>query len=189
MGKPFTTTAAMLGLGVLLTLGTTFAAQQKGARLSAADRQFVTKAAQGGMAEVELGNLAVKKASSQSVKDFGQRMVDDHTKANDQLKQVAANEGITLPTSLDSKDKKTMAHLSKLSGTAFDKAYMSDMVKDHKKDVADFQREAKTGQDSEVKGFAAKTLPTLQEHLQMAMNITSGKNQSPAFHRANGMTH
>src|SRR5436190_5687346 len=120
------------------------AAQEKGAAKSAgsADQRFVMEAAQGGMAEVELGQLAAQKAASDDVKKFGQRMVDDHTKANDQLKQVASQKSITLPTDIGAKNKAVKDHLEKLSGAAFDKAYMTHMVQDHKKDVAEFQKEA-----------------------------------------------
>jgi len=144
-------------------------AQQNTAnRMTSADNSFVTKAAQGGMAEVQLGNLAQQKASNPQVKEFGQRMVTDHTKANDELKSLVASKGITLPTSLDSKDQATMDRLSKLNGAAFDRAYMEDMVKDHKEDVSEFKREADHGSDPDVKAFASKTLPVLQEHLQLA---------------------
>ena len=121
-------------------------------------------AAQGGMAEVELGKLATEKASSDDVKKFGQRMVDDHTKAGDQLKQVASTQGITLPQGLSAKDKLTKEHLSKLSGEQFDKAYMADMVKDHTQDVADFQRESQSGSDPAVKDFASQTLPSALQY-------------------------
>ena len=137
-------------------------------KLSSADQQFVTKAAQGGMAEVELGQLAAQKAQNPQVKQFGQKMVDDHTKANDQLKQVASQEGVTLPTGLDAKDQALKDRLSKLSGDQFDRVYMQHMVQDHKKDIADFQKEANNGKDQQVKQFAQQTLPTLKEHLQMA---------------------
>src|ERR1041385_7579353 len=110
-------------------------------QLSAADQTFVKKAAQGGMAEVELGKLATQKASSEDVKKFGQRMVDDHTKANDQLKQIAGNKGIDVPSQLSAKDKATKDRLSKLSGKSFDRAYMADMVRDHTMDVGEFQKE------------------------------------------------
>ncbi len=133
-----------------------------------ADQQFMMKAAQGGMAEVELGRLAKDHASNQAVKDFGQQMVDDHSKANDELKDLASRKSVTLPTDVNAKDKATMDRLSKMNGAAFDRAYMRDMVMDHKKDVAEFQKEANSGMDPDVKSWAAKTLPTLQHHLQMA---------------------
>lgn len=135
------------------------------------DTAFVTKAVQGGLAEVELGQLAVQKASSEEVKKFGQRMVDDHTKANEQLKQVAAQEHIDLPQEPTAKDKAVKARLEKLSGARFDKAYMRSMVKDHQKDVAEFERESKMAQDAAVKSFAEQTLPTLKDHLQEAQRI------------------
>jgi putative membrane protein len=135
-----------------------------------ADQHFMMKAAQGGMAEVQLGKLATQNASSQAVKDFGQKMVDDHSKANDELKGLAARKNVTLPTSLDPQDQATMDRLSKLNGPAFDRAYMRDMVVDHKKDIADFRKEANSGADSDVKTWASNTLPTLQQHLQMAQS-------------------
>jgi len=136
--------------------------------MSAGDSHFAMKAAAGGMAEVKLGELALRNASSQDVKTFGQRMVDDHTKANDNLKQIASKDNINLPTSIDAKDQATYDRLSKLHGAAFDKAYMQDMVKDHKTDVAEFQKEANSGKNPDIKGFASDTLPTLQQHLSLA---------------------
>ncbi len=135
------------------------------------DTTFVQKAAEGGLAEVEFGQLAVQKASSEDVKKFGQRMVDDHTKANEQLKQLATQEHRDLPEKLAAKDKMTKARLEKLSGAQFDKAYMRDMVKDHQKDVAEFQRESRMAKDPAVKSFAEQTLPTLKEHLKEAEKI------------------
>lgn len=150
------------------------------------DKTFVKKAAEGGLAEVELGQLATQKASSDDVKKFGQRMVDDHSKANDQLKQVAAQEHIDLPTEPSAKDKATKARLEKLSGEQFDHAYMRDMVKDHRTDVTEFAHEAKMGKDPAVKSFAESTLPTLREHLKSAEKIaptqqkTSAKAERPS---------
>ena len=128
------------------------------------------KAAVGGMAEVELGKLAQQNGSNDQVKQFGSRMVDDHSKANDELKQIASSKGITLPTDLDAKHKSVVAKMQKLTGAQFDRAYMDDMVKDHKEDVADFKKESTGGKDSDIKSFAAKTLPTLQDHLKMAQS-------------------
>ncbi len=139
--------------------------------LSAADKKFVREAAQGGLAEVELGKLATEKASNDEVKKFGQHMVDDHTKAGDELKEVASSKGIQIAQQLSAKDKLTKERLSKLSGEQFDKAYMADMVKDHTQDVADFERESRSGVNPDVKDFAAKTLPTLKDHLRQAREI------------------
>jgi putative membrane protein len=141
------------------------------AKLAPADRQFIKKAAQGGLAEVQLGQLATEKADSPDVKQFGQKMVDDHGKANDQLKQVASNKGVTIPDKLSAKDAATKARLEKLSGKAFDRAYMRDMVMDHTKDVSEFRTESKSAKDPDVKNFASETLPTLKDHLKQAKSI------------------
>jgi putative membrane protein len=149
--------------------------------VSPADKKFVREAAQRGLAEVELGKLATEKASSEEVKKFGQRMMDDHSKAGEQLKDIASGKGIHVPDKLSAKDQLTKDRLSKLSGAEFDKAYMTDMVKDHTQDVADFKRESNSGRDPEVKNLAAKTHPTLKDHLRQAKEI------APASHSANGM--
>ena len=135
---------------------------------SSGDHHFVMEAAQGGMAEVELGKIATDKAASPDVKKFAQRMVDDHGKANDELKTLAQNKNIMLPTAIDAKQKAKIDKLSKMSGEAFDRAYMKDMLADHRKDVAAFRTESKSGKDADVKAWAAKTLPTLEEHLKQA---------------------
>ncbi len=144
-----------------------------GSTAKSADSKFVMDAAKGGMAEVEMGKMAADKATNPDVKQFGQKMVDDHSKANDELKQVASAKGITLPSAVDPAQKAAMDKMAKLSGDAFDKAYVADMVKDHKKDVAEFQKEANGGKDPEVKAFASKTLPTLQEHLKMIQELNA----------------
>jgi len=138
------------------------------AKLAHGDRKFMEEAAQHGMAEVQLGQLAAQKAQSEEVKRFGQRMVDDHGKANDQLKQLASSKGVDLPTDIDRAHRRDHDKLSKLSGADFDREYMKNMVSDHKKDVKDFQKEAKGAKDADVKSFASSTLPTLEQHLQMA---------------------
>jgi len=145
----------------------------KAGHLSTADHKFATDAAEGGMAEVQLGQLAVSKATNADVKNFAQKMVDDHSKANDQLKAAAAGENITLPTSIGAKNQATYDRLNKLSGAAFDKAYVQDMVRDHEMDVKEFERESQSGNDSALKNFASQTLPTLQEHLRMIKDIES----------------
>jgi putative membrane protein len=140
-------------------------------RRNVVDEAFARKAAQGGMAEVRLGELAEEKASADVVKRFGKRMVEDHTKANDELKQAASKEGITLPTDLDPKDQATYDSLAKLSGGAFDRAYARDMVRDHQQDITEFRKEANTGKRDTIKTFAAEALPTLQDHLKEARQI------------------
>ncbi|HEX5123916.1 MAG TPA: DUF4142 domain-containing protein [Rhodanobacteraceae bacterium] len=138
---------------------------------ASADSDFVMKAAQGGTEEVELGQLAATQAGSADVKQFGQRMVTDHSTANDELKTVAAKSGATVPADLSKKQQSDKAKLSKLNGAEFDKAYMKMMVSDHKEDIAEFEKEAKSGKDPDVKAFASKTLPTLKEHLQLAEQV------------------
>jgi putative membrane protein len=141
--------------------------------MKSADTHFAIKAAQGGMAEVKLGQLAADKASSPDVKAFGQQMVDDHTKANDQLKSIAQGEGITLPGDVNQKQQATYDRLSKLSGADFDKQYVKSMVMDHEEDVKDFRKEANSGKDEKIKSFASQTLPTLQGHLDKIKGIQS----------------
>jgi putative membrane protein len=142
------------------------------------DENFVQKAAMGGMAEVELGRIATEKAGSDEVKKFGQRMVDDHGKASEELKTLAQNKHITLATTLDPHHKAMQDRLAKLSGPAFDRAYMQAMLVDHKKDLNEFRMEAKSGQDPDIKGWAAKTLPTLEEHLKLAQNANQAVGTS-----------
>jgi len=137
------------------------------------DTHFVKEAADGGLAEVELGKLAADKASSDAVKQFGQKMVDDHSKANDQLKQLASQKQIDLPQEPSAKHKAMMARLQKLSGADFDKAYVSEMLKDHQHDVSAFQQESSSAADPDIKNFASQTLPTLQEHLKQVQSLSS----------------
>ncbi len=144
------------------------------------DKKFAKNAALGGMAEIELGKLAVQKASNDAVKQFGQKMVDDHTKADDQLKQIASKENISIPDSLDSKHQSRIDKLSKLSGPAFDKAYVKDQVKDHEQDVNEFKSEAQGGSDPNIKQFASSTLPTLEEHLSMAKDLSKTEKKNSA---------
>jgi putative membrane protein len=141
--------------------------------LSSADRKFFTDASQGGMLEVELGKIAADKGSNPDVKTFGQRMVDDHSKANDQLKDLASKKDVKLLGKLSPAKQKMVDKFSKLSGAAFDSSYMSHMVTDHKQDVAEFKKEAKNGKDSDVKAWAQSTLPTLEDHLKMAQETNS----------------
>lgn len=142
------------------------------------DKKFVKDAALGGMTEVELGKLATQKASSDAVKQFGQKMVDDHGKANDQLKQIAAKENINVPDSLDSKHQSRIDKLAKLSGPDFDKAYIKDQIKDHQSDVNDFKNEAQYGSDANIKQFASNTLPTLEEHLSAVKDLNKKGKES-----------
>lgn len=141
--------------------------------MSSTDTMFAIAAAQGGVAEVRLGELALSKAGSHLVKAFGQRMVDDHSKANDRLKELAQKQNMTLPATMSSKDQALYEKLQKLSGADFDKLYMKSMVKDHEQDTKEFKKEARNGKDPELKNFAAQTLPVLESHLSDARSTVS----------------
>jgi putative membrane protein len=146
---------------------------QAAGQLTNQDQKFVMEAAQGGMMEVELGRLAAQKASSAEVKAFGQRMVTDHSKANQQLMQLATTKGLTVPTTLPPDMQKEHDKLAGLSGAEFDRMYMSHMLKDHKKDVSEFEKESQKATDTGVRSFAQQTLPVLREHLTLAESTAS----------------
>jgi putative membrane protein len=147
--------------------------QQAGSKID--EKRFVKDALLGGMTEVELGKVAMEKASGDAVKQFAQKMIDDHSKANEELKQLAAKESIDVPDALDSKRQSRIEKLSKLSGADFDRAYIKDQLKDHQNDVREFQAESQNGNDPGVKQFASKTLPVLEEHLRMVKELDKGK--------------
>jgi putative membrane protein len=132
------------------------------------DRDFATEAAQGGLIEVRLGELAQQQAKSAEVKDFGQRMVDDHGQANDKLTQIAEQKGIELPQDLSEDAQATYDELQQQSGAEFDQAYMDEMVSDHEDDVSAFEDYVEDAQDPDLRSFAEETLPTLKEHLALA---------------------
>jgi putative membrane protein len=134
-------------------------------------QSFLAEAAAGGMAEVELGKLAQTKAQNADVKQFGEMMVNDHGRANEELKSLAARKNIPLPTAVEGKHKETMNKLQGLSGAEFDRAYVDDMLEDHEADVQKFESEASNNPDSDVKAFAEKTLPTLRRHLERIQSI------------------
>ncbi len=142
-----------------------------GAMVGSADQQFMMNAAKGGMMEVQMGQSAEQKASSQAVKDFGKKMAQDHGQANKELMDLAKNKNVSLPADMGTSEKNMTDKVSGMSGAGFDKAYMKMMVRDHKKDIKEFEHEASNGMDSDVKAWAAKTLPTLREHLSMVENI------------------
>lgn len=137
------------------------------------DATFYNHAAEGGMSEVELGDLAQQKSNRQSVKDFGAMMVKDHSAANDKLKSIAASKGVKLPTSPSVAQMATKTKLKVLSGDTFDKSYVKGMIKDHQNDIAEFQKEAASGQDPDARAFAKATLPTLQTHLKRVQSVAA----------------
>jgi putative membrane protein len=147
---------------------------------SALDKMFVKKALQGGMAEVQLGQLTLQKSNNDQIKQFAQRMIDDHTKLGEQMKPVAQQLGVSDPNGLSKKDKATMAKLQGLSGPAYDEAYIRNMVKDHKQDLSDFQTEASSGQDQTVKDAANQGSKVIAQHLQMIQQIAKDQNVNMA---------
>ena len=168
MGGTSTTTSQQAGTATSDTTSTTGASQ-----LSQQDQKFMTEAAAGGLAEVQMGKLAAEKGQSASVKALGQKMVQDHAKANQELRQIAAQKGITLPSQPAAEHKGALEHLKGLQGEEFDKAFTQHAVQDHQEHVQKFQTAAQQLQDTELKSFAAKTLPTLKQHLQLAQQAQS----------------
>jgi putative membrane protein len=135
------------------------------------DKAFVQKALQGGMAEVELGKLAEQKGASADVRQFGQKMVEDHTRLGSQMKQVAQNIGVRDPHGLSKKDQKLVAKLESLSGAQFDDAYIQVMVKDHKKDLSDFRQEVGNTQNNSLRQVAEQGAKVIDGHLQLIDQI------------------
>lgn len=136
--------------------------------LGVPDQKFMAEAAQDGLAEVAMGQIAQQRGNNGRVKTFGERMVRDHGKANEELNQVASAKGVTLPTTPGAANQQHADGLNKLSGVEFDRAYMKHMVDDHKKDVAKFEKAAQSAKDSDLKAFAARTLPILKSHHELA---------------------
>ena len=151
--------------------------------LSSKDQKFLMDAAMGGLMEVELGRWAAQVGTSPEVKQFGQRMIEDHSKANTELTQLATSKGVTLPTQLDEKHQRDVSKIARLKGAEFDQAYSKAMLKDHEDDVKEFEKQSTSAADADVKAFAAKTLPTLQEHLQMVRALPG--NTKPPSSNAN----
>jgi putative membrane protein len=188
MMKTSRTQAILLTIGLLIFLSDSTSAQNtnssttmesgntnQSTMLNSMDKKFMMEAAIGGKAEVALARLALERSSSDSVKQYAQQMIDDHTKAGDELAQVATMKGISLPMEPDAKHKAMLAKMQQLSGAAFDAEYVKMAgVKDHEKMEKLFMSESSKGKDMDAKGFAAKTLPTVQAHLRMAREMTTG---------------
>ncbi len=143
--------------------------------MSSQDQKFLTDAAMSGMREVELGRMAAQLGATDQVKQFGRMMVDHHTKANTELMSLASSKGVTLPSALEEKHRGDMSKLQRMVGADFDRAFAKMMVKDHEKAVDLFEKESTKGGDADLKAFASKTLPTLQEHLQQARALPSNE--------------
>ena len=161
---------ALVAVGFMITVPRADAAPT----VCTKDCNFIQAAAQGGMTEVKLGELASRTGQRDDVKKFGQRMVKDHTGVNDDLKALAAQKGVTLSDSLDADHQKVVDKMSALSGSDFDNAYIAGMIKDHKSDAKAFKAESSATKDTEVKGFVDKTIPVVNEHLKV---ITAMKKQ------------
>lgn len=149
----------------------TNAAATGGIAVDEADAKFTTQAAVGGMAEVELGKLALEKSSNPQVKEFATMMVKDHGMANTELMAIAKQKNITLPSTVDDEHKKKMDDLSKKSGADFDKAYVDAMVSGHKSTLKLMEDELRDAKDADLKAFATKTAPIVQSHLVMINKI------------------
>ena len=172
-----TDTATTATMAVNETTGTATGTGATGggvSTLSETEKKFVMDAAQGEMSEISLGTLASERGGSPDVKAFGNRMAADHGTAQADLKILATNKGLALPMVLNGEQQKAGADLAKQSGKDFDKAYMAEMVADHEKDVAEFQKAMQEIKDPDLQAWVSKTLPTLQEHLKMAKE-TQGK--------------
>jgi putative membrane protein len=144
--------------------------QKATGKLSQSDQNFLKQAAEGNLAEVQLGQLGQQKGTSSEVKQLAQALATDHQQNQQKLQSLAQKEGVTLPTAPLPKDKAATDKLSKLSGSAFDKAFAQHAVMEHQKDIAQFKHEESMTKNSDVKGYAGETLSKLQQHLQLAQN-------------------
>jgi len=159
--------SATLGM-TLVAVGLLIAVPRANAAttVSTADKDFILAAAQGGMTEVKLGEMAAQKGMRDDVKAFGQMMVKDHTAINDDLKALAAQKGVTLPDSLDAKHQRMVDKMAALTGSEFDDAYIGGMIKDHKMDAKEFKAESAETKDADIKSFVDKSIPVVDGHLK-----------------------
>jgi putative membrane protein len=157
--------SATLGI-VLVAVGLLVPCANAATPVATADQDFMLAAAQGGMTEVKLGELAAANGTRPDVKDFGKMMVKDHTAINDDMKALAALKGVTLPDSLDAKHQKMVDEMSALTGAAFDDAYIAGMINAHTKDAKAFAAESAATKDVDIKSFLDKSIPVVEAHLQ-----------------------
>jgi putative membrane protein len=148
--------------------------------LNPTDQKFIMQTAQSGMKEVQLAQLAQQKAASQEVKDYARQLEQDHSKANDELKALAQQRNVNLPADMGPKHQGHMTKFQNMSGEQFDREYIKMMVNDHRNSIREFQKQANSGMDSNVKEFASKTLPTLQTHLQRAQELQTATRSRKA---------
>jgi len=150
-------------------------ADEASGKATTKEKTFIKKAADGGMTEVKLGEIAQKNGGSDDVKDFGKQMVDDHTKINDNLKEVAGKMNVEVPTKVSAKHEAVIHKLSDLHGAAFDNAYVKEMVKDHKMDIAEFEKADKTVKNSDLKSFIENSTETMKGHLEKIEKFSQAK--------------
>jgi putative membrane protein len=172
-------------LAALLAAGPALAQNQNAQN---ADKRFIDHVARDGQAEVELAQLAEKKGVSPQVKALAQHLAADHTKANQQLQQIAQKEGVKVPQGAEKEKSATLTKLEKLNGAAFDRAFLEEQVQDHQKDIQFFQHEATTLQNPQLKSFAQQTLPVLQRHLQMAQQAEAQMGSGSSVKGSSGST-
>lgn len=169
---------ARLALSTVLMGASVFASAQskETTKLDPADRQFLMEAAYSGNAEIQSSQLAVQRARRPEIKEFAQKMVEDHTKASQELTALASAKGLTAPSEPSKQHAKTIKELTDAKDADFDRRYAREMgVKAHKDTVKLFEKAASNSKDQEVKAFAAKTLPTLRHHLEMAEKLPEAK--------------
>ena len=157
--------SATLGMA-LIAVGLLVPRANAATTVSMADKDFILAAAQGGMTEVKLGELASRNGMRDDVKAFGQRMVKDHSAINDDLKALATQKDVTLPDNLDAKHQGMVDKMAALTGSEFDDAYIAGMIKDHKMDAKEFKAESAATQDADIKSFLDKSIPVVDEHLK-----------------------
>jgi putative membrane protein len=177
-GENSTTTTDTINTSATETTGTTSTTSTGSSggnksSLVTKDKEFFIAAAQGNMSEVAMGRTASEKATNAGVKAFGARMIADHSTALEELKQLALTKGVALPAVVGKDESKVADELSKKVGKDFDQSYMTDMIRDHEKDVKEFEDAASELTDPDLKAWAAKTLPTLRAHLDMAKQVES----------------
>jgi putative membrane protein len=153
----------------------TYGTTESGSMRNSNDAAFLQQAAMAGRAEIELSQAALRQASRQDVRDFAQRMISDHTAANQQVQQLADSRGITLPSQPDTQHRQVADQLNNANGASFDQLYLQTMLQDHRQAVSLFERESQSASDPQVRNFASSTLPTLREHLRMVESAVSGQ--------------
>jgi putative membrane protein len=168
----FSIVAAALGIAAIGNHAAPAAARHH--RVSNSDRKWLMAAGNGELKEISLGHLMMKRGKSPAVRDFASHMVMDHSKAQLQLQKLAVSKGVALPTHLGTENRELLSHLEKLRPARRDHDYIQNMVADHFEDVNDFNKEAKHGDDPDIRAWAAKTVPILRRHLQMARATARG---------------